>query len=146
MDTRSQILRWREIVHPFFWPVFFWNLWKFAHFRRLRIETRGNGLITFEVTWWGAIRIYEVIDPDAPRWDAGLEGCTDRLHLAKLDVGNPYLSYRAAVFQVATAPEARATVLSMLRSVITRTRHAGKGRRTALALGCFAEPSHLNTS
>ncbi|MEO0817515.1 MAG: hypothetical protein AAFX86_09445 [Pseudomonadota bacterium] len=73
MDTRSQILRWREIVHPLFWPVFFWNLWKFAHFLRLRIEASGNGLISFQVTWWGAIRIYEVIDPDAPTWDAGLE-------------------------------------------------------------------------
>ncbi|MEO0817422.1 MAG: hypothetical protein AAFX86_08950 [Pseudomonadota bacterium] len=146
MNTRSQILRWREIVHPFFWPVFFWNLWKFSRFLRLRIEASGNGLISFQVTWWGAIRIYDVIDPDAPSWDAGLEECTDRLQLAKLDVGNPYLSYRAPLSQVGMAPGSEANVLSMLTSLTTRTRHAGKGRRMALALGCFAEPSHLNTS
>ncbi|MEL6664167.1 MAG: hypothetical protein AAFR33_14320, partial [Pseudomonadota bacterium] len=25
MDHRPHLLRWREIVHPLFWPVFLWN-------------------------------------------------------------------------------------------------------------------------
>ena len=92
MDTRSPIQRWREIVHPLFWPVFFCNLRKFARFMHARIEARGNGLVGYDITWWGAIRIFELIDPDAPAWDAGLEGCSQRVHLATLDLFNPYLS------------------------------------------------------
>ncbi|MEL6569333.1 MAG: hypothetical protein AAFQ22_13015 [Pseudomonadota bacterium] len=150
MDTRSQILRWREIVHPFFWPVFFWNLWKFAHFLRLLIETSGNGLITFGVTWWGAIRIYDVIDPDAPRWDDGLGECANRLHLARLDVGNPYLANRVPLTLQGEGASALTLMISLtiqafcLRSLDPSL--AGRGRRARLALGCFVEPAHLNSS
>ncbi|MEL6569393.1 MAG: hypothetical protein AAFQ22_13320 [Pseudomonadota bacterium] len=156
MDTRSQILRWREIVHPLFWPVFFWNLRKFARFLRLRIEASGNGLISFQVTWWGAIRIYGVIDPDAPKWDAGLEVGAQRVYLATLDIGNPFLSRRVplSLKWVSETRRLRGSDLSqrialsieVLRAATFGVSHAGRGRRALLALGCFAEPAHLNTS
>lgn len=68
MTTRSTspIACWRETFCPLFWPVFFWNLRKFANFLRQRIETGGNRLIDYELTWWGGIGIYEMFDPDAP--------------------------------------------------------------------------------
>ena len=88
----SPLARWRSIVHPIFWPVFFWNLRRFAKFLRLRIEAGGNGLISYDVTWWGGIRIYELFDPDTPAWDAPLQGCAKRVHIATLDVLNPHLT------------------------------------------------------
>ena len=149
MDTGSQILRWREIVHPFFWPVFFWNLRKFAAKLARKIEENaGQGLISYEITWWGGIRIYQMIDPDAPAWNAVLESCARRVHLATLDVGNPHLS-SGAVF---TLQGNRANALSSLTALaistpyVFRPSRAGKRLRLELALGCFAEPAHLNTS
>ena len=143
MDTRSQILRWREIVHLFFWPVFFWNLWKFAHFLRLRIEASGNGLITFEVTWWGAIRIYDVIDPDAPKWDAGLEVGAQRVHLATLDVGNPHLircqiAAQAGLFGALAHQKTSVSVIA--------ARSLPSPKLTACFAGTFPHLPHLDTS
>ncbi|MEM1152178.1 MAG: hypothetical protein AAGI03_16815 [Pseudomonadota bacterium] len=95
MDPRrpsSPISRWREIVHPFFWPVFFWNLRRFAATLQKKIAAGGNGLISYEITWWGGIRIHVMIDPDPPTWDWELEDCARRLHIATLDIGNPYLT------------------------------------------------------
>ncbi|MEL6568091.1 MAG: hypothetical protein AAFQ22_06710 [Pseudomonadota bacterium] len=150
MDTRSQILRWREIVHPFFWPVFFWNLRRFAVMLTRRLEENdGQGFISYEITWWGGIRVWRTIDPDGPSWDADLERCARCVHLATLDVGNPHLS-SGAIF----ARQGAETIASsfLLRALVISTPYAlglspaGRGRRTALALGCFAEPAHLNTS
>ncbi|MEM9740917.1 MAG: hypothetical protein AAF829_13760, partial [Pseudomonadota bacterium] len=88
MSPQSPLLHWREIVYPLFWPVFFWNLRRFVRFMRLRIEAGGGeGLISYEVTWWGAIRIDRVVDPDGPAWDAALAPRARRVHLATLDVG-----------------------------------------------------------
>ncbi|MEO0817719.1 MAG: hypothetical protein AAFX86_10495 [Pseudomonadota bacterium] len=149
MDTRSPIARWREIVHPFFWPVFFWNLRRFAAMLTRRLEQNdGQGFISYEITWWGGIRVWRTIDPDGPSWDAELEGCSRRVHIATLDVGNPHLS-SGAVF---TLQENKANVLSSLTALAISTPFvpcpslAEGGRRTALVLGCFAEPAHLNTS
>ncbi|MEO0816570.1 MAG: hypothetical protein AAFX86_04605 [Pseudomonadota bacterium] len=144
MDTRSQILRWREIVHPFFWPVFFWNLWKFAHFLRLRIEASGNGLITFEVTWWGAIRIYDVIDPDAPKWDAGLEVGAQRVHLATLDVGNPHLTRCPQVLAQAGLCGAFVHRKTLVSVITPRT--LPPPELTACFAGTFRNLPHLDTS
>ena len=58
----------------------------------MRIEAGGNGLISYDVTWWGGIRIYEMYHPDAPAWDAPLQGCAKRVHIATLDVLNPHLT------------------------------------------------------
>ncbi|MEO0818532.1 MAG: hypothetical protein AAFX86_14665 [Pseudomonadota bacterium] len=149
MDTRSQILRWREIVHPFFWPVFFWNLRRFAAMLTRRLEQNdGQGFISYEITWWGGIRVWRMVDPDAPSWDADLERCARSVHLATLDVGNPHLS-SGAIFAL---QRDEANALPLLRALVISTPHslglssAGKRLRTVLALGCFAEPAHLNTS
>ncbi|MEL6567028.1 MAG: hypothetical protein AAFQ22_01325 [Pseudomonadota bacterium] len=148
MDTCSQILRWREIVHPFFWPVFFWNLRKFAATLARKIEENaGQGLISYEVTWWGGIRIYQMIDPDAPRWDAGLQGCAQRVHLATLDVGNPYLCNRVplALLGAVASDFSHRVALSIQAICALGPTPAGKGSHAELALGCFAEPAHLGT-
>ncbi|MEM1149667.1 MAG: hypothetical protein AAGI03_03805, partial [Pseudomonadota bacterium] len=95
MDPRrpsSPISRWREIVHPFFWPVFFWNLRRFAATLQKKIAAGGNGLISYEITWWGGIRIHVMIDPDPPAWDWELEDCARRVNIATLDIGNPHLT------------------------------------------------------
>ncbi|MEL6568544.1 MAG: hypothetical protein AAFQ22_09010 [Pseudomonadota bacterium] len=149
MDTRSQLLRWREIVHPFFWPVFFWNLRKFAAMLSRRLEENdGQGFISYEITWWGGIRVWRMVDPDAPSWDANLEGCARRVRLATQDVRNPHLSSRA-IF----SPQGdEANALSLLRALAISTpcaltpSPAWKRLRFGPALGCFAEPAHLNTS
>ncbi|MEO0817053.1 MAG: hypothetical protein AAFX86_07060 [Pseudomonadota bacterium] len=149
MDTRSQIQRWREIVHPFFWPVFFWNLRRFAAMITLRLEENdGQGFISYEITWWGGIRVWRMVDPDPPRWDAGLKDRARRVHLATLHVGNPHLS-SGAIFAL---QEDRANALTSLTALVISTPYAlhptrtGKRLCTVLALGCFAEPAHLNTS
>ncbi|MEL6569781.1 MAG: hypothetical protein AAFQ22_15305, partial [Pseudomonadota bacterium] len=149
MDTRSPILRWREIVHPFFWPVFFWNLRKFAATLAHKIEENNSqGLVSFDITWWGGIRVHLMIDPDAPRWDAGLERCAKCVHLATLDVGNPYLSTSVPL----TLQGVLTSDLSRRMTISIETPHAlgpppaPSGKRLTLAFGCFAEPAHLNTS
>ncbi|MEO0816385.1 MAG: hypothetical protein AAFX86_03665 [Pseudomonadota bacterium] len=149
MDTRSQILRWRETVHPFFWPVFFWNLRRFAAILSRRLEQNdGQGFISYEITWWGGIRVWRTIDPDTPSWNVGLEGCARRVHVATLDVGDPHLS-SGAIFALQAD---KANALTLLRALMISTPYAlglasaGKRLRFELALGCFAEPAHLNTS
>ncbi|MEO0786951.1 MAG: hypothetical protein AAFY10_14740, partial [Pseudomonadota bacterium] len=134
-------------------PVFFWNLRRFARFMRTRIEARGNGLVGYEITWWGAIRIFELIDPDAPAWDAGLEGCANRIHLATLDVFNPYLSPSVPLSRAAgEGLGVRAAVLeasAILNSTIDAltlgpSPASGRGRR--MLPGTFPNLPHLNTS
>ncbi|MEL6567605.1 MAG: hypothetical protein AAFQ22_04240 [Pseudomonadota bacterium] len=149
MDTRSQILRWREIVHPFFWPVFFWNLRRFAAMLSRRLEQNdGQGFISYEITWWGGIRVWRMVDPDAPSWDVGLESCARRVHLATLDVGNPHLSSGAilALQGNEANPLTVMTALAISTPCALTPSRAGKRLRFKLALGCFAEPAHLNTS
>ncbi|MEM1151366.1 MAG: hypothetical protein AAGI03_12540 [Pseudomonadota bacterium] len=95
MDPRrpsSPISLWREIVHPLFWPVFFWNLRRFAATLQKKIAAGGNGLISYEITWWGGIRIHVMIDPDPPAWDWELQSCARRVHVTTLDIGNPHLT------------------------------------------------------
>ena len=125
----SPLSRWKEIVHPIFWPLFFWNLRRFARFLRQRIETGGNGLIDYEVTWWGGIRIYEMYNPDAPAWDAGLEGCSRCVHIATLDVLNPHLTQAPQI-------PAKAGIHGSLPS---------QGQAEPF-VGTFPNLSHLNTS
>ncbi|MEO0786654.1 MAG: hypothetical protein AAFY10_13235, partial [Pseudomonadota bacterium] len=97
MDQRPHLLRWREIVHPLFWPVFFWNLRRFVVvLGRLRAEQGDNGQIAYEITWWGAIRIHWTYAEPETEWDDCLEGCAKRIHLATLDVFNPFLTPHAA--------------------------------------------------
>ncbi|MEM9738817.1 MAG: hypothetical protein AAF829_03045 [Pseudomonadota bacterium] len=114
---------------------------------RLSIETGGNGLIAYELTWWGQIRIHRVINPDAPRWDADLVDCASRIHSLTLDVSDPYLSKSDAVSGLGDRRAVRTAALSRLKSssharnVCTRAQ-GGTGR---LSLGAFAEPAHLNT-
>ncbi|MEO0786195.1 MAG: hypothetical protein AAFY10_10885, partial [Pseudomonadota bacterium] len=97
MDQRPHLLRWREIVHPLFWPVFFWNLRRFVVvLGRLRAEQGDHGQIAYEITWWGAIRIHWTYAEAQPEWDDCLEGCVKRIHLATLDVFNSYLTPCAA--------------------------------------------------
>jgi len=156
----SPLSRWREIVHPIFWPVFFWNLRQFAKFLRLRIEAGGNGLISYDVTWWGGIRIFEMYNPDAPAWDAKLEGCAKRVHVATLDVFNPCLSTRAPLSHLGEGPGVRGRGLSWQRilsieALIPLTPDpspAGEGNAlggcqgVALAFGTFPNLPFLNTS
>jgi len=140
----SPLSRWREIVHPIFWPVFFWNLRRFAGFLRLRIEAGGNGLIRYDVTWWGGIRIYELFDPDAPTWDSGLEGCSRRVHIDTLDVLNPYLTQfpqvpaQAGIHGSVSLPEA--LLASFIHGSLPAQGPAG------LHAGTFPNLPFINTS
>ncbi|MEM1150831.1 MAG: hypothetical protein AAGI03_09760 [Pseudomonadota bacterium] len=147
MDTRrpsSPISRWREIVHPFFWPVFVWNLRRFAVTLQKKIAAGGNGLISYEITWWGGTRIHVMIDPDPPSWDAPLEDCARRVCVATLDIGNPHLSH------FSTLP----TDTGMDRSIFgSSTLAASRLDRTlptpdlaTLPTGTFPNLSHLDTS
>ncbi|MEM1150480.1 MAG: hypothetical protein AAGI03_07960 [Pseudomonadota bacterium] len=147
MDHRrpsSPISRWREIVHPLFWPVFFWNLRRFAATLQKKIAAGGNGLISYEITWWGGIRIHVMIDPDPPAWDAPLDDCARRVHVATLDIGNPHLTdcpliaAQAGIEESVFGPVARA---KSLLKVILPAQYA-----TAIPAGTFPNLSHLDTS
>jgi len=96
MNQASPLSRWREIVHPIFWPVFFWNLRGFLRLiQNLREDHPQDGQIAYAVTWWGGIHVEWVYPNDAApaeSWDTPLERCTRRIHLATLDVFNPYLT------------------------------------------------------
>ncbi|MEM9740547.1 MAG: hypothetical protein AAF829_11820 [Pseudomonadota bacterium] len=145
MDTGSPILRWREIVHPFFWPVFFWNLRNFAATLARKIEeNNGQGLVSFDITWWGGIRIHLMIDPDPPKWDAGLERCAKCVHIATLDVFNPHLSLYSLTPQMAgihlSASHPIVSFASSVRSSVVREGFA------AISAGTFPQPLHFNTS
>ncbi|MEO0786536.1 MAG: hypothetical protein AAFY10_12635, partial [Pseudomonadota bacterium] len=96
--TRPTSLRdWKQIVHPLFWPVFFWNLRRFVVVvGRLRAEQGDMGQIAYEITWWGAIRIHWTYPEAEAEWDEALGACAKRIHLATLDVFNPYLTPLAA--------------------------------------------------
>ena len=155
MDHRPHLLRWREIVHPLFWPVFFWNLRRFVVvLGRLRAEQGDNGQIAYEITWWGAIRIHWTYPEAEAEWDAELGACARRIHLATLDVFNPYLS-TCVPLSLAEGEGPGVRDLFRLRSVLASGTAAltldpspagGRGRRAGLALGVFPEPGHLNTS
>ncbi|MEM1150835.1 MAG: hypothetical protein AAGI03_09780 [Pseudomonadota bacterium] len=147
MDPRrpsSPISRWREIVHPFFWPVFFWNLRRFAATLQKRIAAGGNGLISYEITWWGGIRIHVMIDPDPPSWDAPLDDCARRVHIAKLDIGNPHLTGCPLIAALAGIDEpifgSESCTPSLLKGILPAPDLA------TLPAGTFPNLPHLDTS
>jgi len=164
MNNASPLSRWREIVHPIFWPVFFWNLRGFLRLvRRLREDHPQDGQIAYAVTWWGGIHVEWVFANDAAPaegWDAPLERCTLRVHLATLDVFNPYLTARAPLSHLGEGPGVRGTALSLRLAgsveaplpLIPNPSPAGEGdalccrHSTALAVGIFPDLSFLNTS
>ncbi|MEM1151741.1 MAG: hypothetical protein AAGI03_14515 [Pseudomonadota bacterium] len=147
MDHRrpsSPISRWREIVHPLFWPVFFWNLRRFAATLQKKIAAGGNGLISYEITWWGSIRIHVRIDPDPPSWDAPLEACARRVHVATLDIGNPHLTDCPALPNETGLDRSifgpRAIAASLLKGILPAPHTA------AIPAGTFPNLPHLDTS
>ena len=68
--------RYFDFVHPFFWPVLYWQLkraWLFLQREKLTS-------VLLSVTWWGSVRIVYLGDkieapvhnplaPTKPRWD-----------------------------------------------------------------------------
>ncbi|MEO0786514.1 MAG: hypothetical protein AAFY10_12525 [Pseudomonadota bacterium] len=157
MDHRPHLLRWREIVHPLFWPVFFWNLRRFVVvLARLRAEQGDNGQIAYEITWWGAIRIHWTYPEPVGEWDAELGACARRIHLATLDVFNPYLTPHAADPSAGWGPSLKGAALSRwLRSTLSMNLCQTSSPRDVylpsqvsaeLRAGVFPEPGNLNTS
>ena len=157
MDQRPHLLRWREIVHPLFWPVFFWNLRRFVVvLGKLRAEQGDNGQIAYEITWWGAIRINWTYPEAEAEWDADLGACARRIHLATLDVFNPYLTPHAADPSAGWGPSLNGEKLRRwLRSALNGPARTASSPRAgylpaqvsaALGVGVFPEPGHLNTS
>ena len=157
MDHRPHLLRWREIVHPLFWPVFFWNLRRFVVvLGKLRAEQGDNGQIAYEITWWGAIRIHWTYPEPEVEWDADLGAYARRIHLATLDVFNPYLTPHAADPSASWGPSLNgATLRRWLRAALNGPAHTVSSPRdgylpsqvsAGLLVGAFPEPGHLNTS
>ncbi|MEL6753303.1 MAG: hypothetical protein AAFO57_04700 [Pseudomonadota bacterium] len=157
MNHRPHLLRWREIVHPLFWPVFFWNLRRFVVvLGRLRAEQGDNGQIAYEITWWGAIRIHWTYPEAEAEWDAHLGACAKRIHLATLDVFNPYLTPHAADPSAGWGPSLNGDwPRRWLRSALDGPAHAASSPRAGYLpaqvsaehwVGAFPEPRHLNTS
>ena len=157
MNHRPHLLRWREIVHPLFWPVFFWNLRRFVVvLGKLRAEQGDYGQIAYEITWWGAIRIHWTYPEPEAEWGAELGVCAHRIHLATLDVFNPYLTPHAADPSAGWGPSLNGDALRRwLRSALNGPAHAASSPRTGylpsqvsaeLGAGAFPEPGHLNTS
>ncbi|MEO0786941.1 MAG: hypothetical protein AAFY10_14690 [Pseudomonadota bacterium] len=157
MDHRPHFLRWREIVHPLFWPVFFWNLRRFVVvLGKLRAEQGDNGQIAYEITWWGAIRIHWTYPEPEVEWDADLGAYARRIHLATLDVFNPYLTPHAADPSASWGPSLNgATLRRWLRAALNGPAHTVSSPRdgylpsqvsAGLLVGAFPEPGHLNTS
>ncbi|MEL6956228.1 MAG: hypothetical protein AAFO88_06265 [Pseudomonadota bacterium] len=157
MDQRPHLLRWREIVHPLFWPVFFWNLRRFVVvLGRLRAEQGDMGQIAYEITWWGAIRIHWTYPEAEAAWDAELGACARRIHLATLDVFNPYLSKSAADPSAGWGSSLNGAGLRRwLRSALSDQAHSAASPRDGylpaqvsaeLLAGAFPELGHLNTS
>ncbi|MEL6661611.1 MAG: hypothetical protein AAFR33_01315 [Pseudomonadota bacterium] len=157
MNHRPHLLLWREIVHPLFWPVFFWNLRRFVVvLGRLRAEQGDMGQIAYEITWWGAIRIHWTYAEPGAEWDDCLEGCAKRVHLATLDVFNPFLSTSAADPSAGWGPSLNGVKLHRwLRSSLNGPAHTASSHRAGylpsqvsagLWVGVFPERGHLNTS
>ena len=157
MDHRPHLLRWREIVHPLFWSVFFWNLRRFVGvLGRLRAEQGDMGQIAYEITWWGAIRIHWTYPEAEAAWDEALGACSRRIHLATLDVFNPYLLTSAADPSAGWGPSLNGVKLRRwLRSALSmdlcqastpRDGYLPSQVSAGLLAGVFPEPGHLNTS
>ena len=155
--TRPTSLRWQQVVHPLFWPVFFWNLRRFVVvLARLRAEQGDNGQIAYEITWWGAIRIHWTYPEAAPEWDPDLGECSRRIHLATLVVFNPYLTPLAADPSEGWGPSLNGAALRRwLRSALLTDLCQASSPRAGylpsqvfaeLWAGAFPEPGHLNTS
>ncbi|MEM1152137.1 MAG: hypothetical protein AAGI03_16605, partial [Pseudomonadota bacterium] len=109
-----------------------------------KIAAGGNGLISYEITWWGGIRIHVMIDPDPPSWDAPLADCARRVHVATLDIGNPYLTDCP---QIATRAETDKSILgssalaaSVFKGILPAQNPA------AISVGTFPNLPHLDTS
>ena len=148
MNQASPLSRWRGIVHPIFWPVFFWNLRGFLRLiQNLREDHPQDGQIAYAVTWWGGIHVEWVHPNDAAPaavWDSELKSCTRRIRLATLDVFNPYLTplaqipAQAGIHGSVSGPGA--LVASIVHGSLPAQGPAG------LAAGAFPQPGHLNTS
>ncbi|MEM1152343.1 MAG: hypothetical protein AAGI03_17655, partial [Pseudomonadota bacterium] len=130
--------------HPFFWPVFFWNLRRFAATLQKKIAAGGNGLISYEITWWGGIRIHVMIDPDPPAWDTPLDDCALRVQIATLDIGNPYLTDCPLIAAHAETDESifglRLCAEILLKGILPAPHTA------AIPAGTFPNLPHLDTS
>jgi len=148
MNTASPLSRWREIVHPIFWPVFFWNLRGFLRLvQNLREDHPQDGQIAYAVTWWGGIHVEWVYPNDtapAEGWDSELQACTRRIRIATLDVFNPHLSPLPQIPAQAgihgSVPDPGALVARIVHGSLPAQGPAG------LSVGAFPEPGHLNTS
>ena len=100
MNPASSLQRWREIVHPLFWPVFLWNLRGFVTRLEALMEAHGTqARLVWAISWWGWIHIEVVYPADAPApkpdWATTLSACTARVRAAcsgKLVVGRHPIS------------------------------------------------------
>ena len=148
MNQASPLSRWREIVHPIFWPVFFWNLRGFQRLvQHLREVHPNEGQIAYAVTWWGGIHVEWVYPNDAApaeSWDSELKSCARRIHLATLDTSNPHLSPLPPVPAQAgihgSVSDPGALVARIVHGSLPSQEPAGFGA------GTFPQPGHLNTS
>ncbi len=148
MNTASPLSRWKEIVHPIFWPVFFWNLRGFLRLvQHLREVHANEGQIAYAVTWWGGIHVEWVYPNDAAPvecWNTPLAHCTRRIRLATFDVFNPYLTplpqipAQAGIHGSVFGPGA--LVAKIVHGFLPAQEPA------VLWAGAFPQPGHLNTS
>ncbi len=148
MNTASPLARWREIVHPIFWPLFFWNLRGFLRLvRRLREDHPQDGQIAYAVTWWGGIHVEWVFANDvapAESWNAPLERCTHRIRLATLDEFNPYLTPLPQIPAQAGIHGSVSDPGALMARIVHGFLPAQEP--AALGAGAFPQPGHLNTS
>jgi len=164
MNNTSPLSCWKEIVHPIFWPVFFWNLRGFLRLiQHLREDHPQDGQIAYAVTWWGGIHVEWVFPNDvapAQSWDSELQSCTRRIRIATLDVFNPHLTARTPLSHLGEGPGVRGSGASIEPAgrnqrplpLTPNPSPAGEGDArgwhygAALAFGAFPQPGHLNTS
>ncbi|MCI4644935.1 MAG: hypothetical protein MRY64_09150 [Hyphomonadaceae bacterium] len=63
-------------VHPLFWPVLWWNLHRFVARLEILMEHYGrDARISWRVSWYGVIEIYEVRPVPRPTWRHVLADC-----------------------------------------------------------------------
>ncbi|MEM1150061.1 MAG: hypothetical protein AAGI03_05835, partial [Pseudomonadota bacterium] len=103
-----------------------------------------NGLISYEITWWGGIRIHVMIDPDPPSWDWGLESCARRVHIATLDIGNPHLTDCPQISALAAMHKPVFGSSAIAASVLKRILPAST--LATIPAGTFPNLPHLDTS
>ncbi|MEM1149814.1 MAG: hypothetical protein AAGI03_04555 [Pseudomonadota bacterium] len=85
-----------------------------------------------------------MIDPDPPAWDAPLDACARRVHVATLDIGNPHLTDCPLIAALAAMHKPifgpRAIVASVLKGMLPAPDLA------AIPAGSFPNLTHLDTS